>query len=200
MNNNLSKSELKPVVDTENKSTSLISPSIQETASNLVGLTPPSIQETVSNLVGLTPSSIPAENKSSLTSAIPLQIPISNMSQNTSTTLDFTALPVKQTTGSQILSSITTNKSDNVSNVPDGNYKGLYDTNNNPSYFPQTTETVIYSTSCSSNYITHFFLVVIAIYIALRRNGGFGFSSVAAFFCPHIYILYAFYNGFCATP
>ena len=23
---------------------------------------------------------------------------------------------------------------------------------------------------------------------------------LAAFCCPHIYILYAFYNGFCATP
>jgi len=75
---------------------------------------------------------------------------------------------------------------------------GLFDTNSN---FPQTVETVSYSTSCSSNYITHLFLVVIAIYIALRRNGGFSVGPVlAAFCCPHIYVLYAFYNGFCTIP
>jgi hypothetical protein len=75
---------------------------------------------------------------------------------------------------------------------------GLFDTNPN---YPQTVETVSYSSSCSSNYITHLFLVVIAIFIALRRNGGFSFIPViVAFCCPHIYILYAFYNGFCTIP
>lgn len=190
MNNLLSQSEgLNPIVEAVNK---------------------PSIPETVSKLGGLTISGIPGENKLTTTMMLPLDIPISNISQSTSTTLDLIAPPVKQIAESQILSSITLNKPNSASNIPDRDYKGRFDTNPNvglfdtnrypSSYFPQATETITYS-SCSSNYMTHLFLLVIAIYIALRRNGGFSIGPVlAAFCCPHIYILYAFYNGFCATP
>ena len=190
MNNNLSQSEgLNPIVEAGNK---------------------PSIPETVTKLGGLTISGIPAENKLTSTMMLPVDIPISNISQSTSTTLDFIAPPVKQIAESQILSSITLNKPNSASNIPDRDYKGRFDTNpnvgfidsyRNPNYFPNATETVTYSANCSSNYITHLFLLVIAIYIALRRNGGFSFGPVlAAFCCPHIYILYAFYGGFCAMP
>jgi hypothetical protein len=151
-------------------------------------------------------SEIPKPNA---TATLPLQMPQSELLQSATASIDLIIPPTKQTTNTQITSTIT-NKPDNVSNTQDGLYKGKFDTNpnmprvglfdTNPN-FPQTVETVSYSSSCSSNYITHLFLVVIAIFIALRRNGGFSFIPViVAFCCPHIYILYAFYNGFCTIP
>lgn len=161
-----------------------------------------------------TPEQIHSSNPK-LTISHPLQIQPGEILQDTAGVINLIVPPIKQATES-IITSAVVNKQDSIShartsNVPDGNYKsmfdtnpqtpyvGLFDTNRYPSsYFPQATET--YS-SCSSNYMTHLFLVVIAIYISLRRNGGFSIGPVlAAFCCPHIYILYAFYNGFCATP
>ena len=176
------------------------------------------------NVTAMLPLQIPqsaAIAKPIATAAIPLQIPQSELLQSATASIDLIIPPTKQTTNTQITSTIT-NKPDNVPNIPDGLYRGRFDTNlniprvglfdTNPNMprvglfdtnpnFPQTVETVSYSTSCSSNYITHLFLVVIAIYIALRRNGGFSVGPVlAAFCCPHIYVLYAFYNGFCTIP
>lgn len=155
-----------------------------------------------------------------LTVSLPLQIPVGEMLQDTTTLVNVIVSPIKQATQSTIASAVV-NKQESVSNatasnVPDGLYKGIFDTNSNVKTpyvglfdtnryrnndYSQSTDTVTYSSSCSSNYTTHLFLLVIAIYITLRRNGGFSVGPVlAAFCCPHIYILYAFYNGFCATP
>ena len=169
-----------------------------------------------------------------LTVSLPLQIPVGEILQDTAALVNVIASPIKQATQSTIASAVVNTQESlsnaMASNVPDGLYKGIFDTNpnvktpyvglfdTNPNMkkpyvgffdtnryrnndYSQSTDTVTYSSSCSSNYTTHLFLLVIAIYIALRRNGGFSVGPVlAAFCCPHIYILYAFYNGFCATP
>jgi hypothetical protein len=169
-----------------------------------------------------------------LTVSLPLQIPVGEMLQDTAALVNVIVPPIKQATQSTIASAVVNTQESlsnaMASNVPDGLYKGIFDTNSNVKTpyvglfdtnsnaktpyigffdtnryrnndYSQSTDTVTYSSSCSSNYTTHLFLLVIAIYIALRRNGGFSVGPVlAAFCCPHIYILYAFYGGFCAMP
>ena len=65
-----------------------------------------------------------------------------------------------------------------------------------------TETSTTYSAASISNNITHLFLITIAVFIAIRRNGGLNFAGagpiLAAFCCPHIFILYAFYTGFCS--
>jgi hypothetical protein len=202
----------------------------------------------MNNILSETPDQIQPPNPK-LTVALPLQIPVGEILQETAALANIIISPIKQAVESNIASSVASkqeslsnalassvaSKQESLSNalpsnVSDGLYKGIYDTNpnvktpyvglydTNPNvktpYFgfydtnryrnndySQSMNTVTYSSGYSSNGITHLFLVVIAIYIALRRNGRFSFIPVfVAFCCPHIYILYAFYNGFCTIP
>jgi hypothetical protein len=129
------------------------------------------------------------------TAPVSAPLPIGAITQSTATTLDVVVPPIKQMAGAQLTSTI--------SNMPDESFK-KYDMNkHSKSFFPEITEVrTTYSTATVSNNITHLFLVVIAVYIAVKRNGGFNFAGagpiLAAFCCPHIFILYAFYTGFCS--
>lgn len=144
----------------------------------------------------LTSSAPAAVPLSTSTAPVSAPLPIGAISQSTSTTLDIAAPPIKQMAGAQLTSTI--------SNMPDVLSKEQYDINKNSSMLASDmTETrTTYSTTVISNNITHLFLVAIAVFIAVRRNGGFNFAGagpiLAAFCCPHIFILYAFYTGFCS--
>ena len=173
----------------------------------------------MNNILSETPDQIQPPNPK-LTVSLPLQIPVGEILQETAAHANIIISPIKQAVESNIASSVASKQESLsnalASNVSDGLYKGIYDTNPNVKTpyvgfydtnryrnndYSQSMNTVTYSSGYSSNGITHLFLVVIAIYIALRRNGGFRFGPVfAAFCCPHIYILYAFYNGFCTIP
>ena len=139
------------------------------------------------------PVSVPL---STSTAPVSASLPIGAMSQSTSTTLDVAVPPIKQMAAAQLTSTIT--------NMPDVPSKEQYDMNKNASMFaPEMTETrTTYSAASISNNITHLFLVAIAVYIAVKRNGGFNFAATGPIFaavcCPHIFILYVFYTGFCS--
>ena len=139
------------------------------------------------------PASVPL---STSTAPVSASLPIGAMSQSTSTTLDVAVPPIKQMAAAQLTSTI--------SNMPDMPSKEQYDMNKNSSMLASdmTEVRTTYSTASISNNITHLFLVAIAVYIAVKRNGGFNFAGIgpifAAFCCPHIFILYVFYTGFCS--
>ena len=123
-------------------------------------------------------------------------LPIGAMSQSTSTTVDVVVPPIKQMAVSQLTST--------MSNMPDVPSKEQYDMNKNSSMLvsDMTEVRTTYSVASISNNITHMFLVTIAVYIAVKRNGGFNVAGIgpisAAICCPHIFILYVFYTGFCS--
>ena len=145
--------------------------------------------------VPLTSSTAPALVPLS-TTPVSASLPIGAMSQSTSTTLDVVVPPIKQIAATQLTSTMS-----NMPNVPS---KEQYDMNKNSVMLASdmTEVRTTYSAASISNHITHMFLVAIAVYIAVKRNGGFNFAGVgpilAAFCCPHIFILYVFYTGFCS--
>lgn len=144
----------------------------------------------------LTSSAPAAVPLSTSTAPVSAPLPLGAMSQSTSTTLDVAVPPIKQMAAAQLTSTI--------SNMPDMPSKEQYDMNKNSSMLASdmTEVRTTYSAASISNNITHLFLVAIAVYIAVKRNGGFNFAGagpiLAAFCCPHIFILYAFYTGFCS--
>jgi hypothetical protein len=139
------------------------------------------------------PVSVPL---STSTAPVSASLPIGAMSQSTSTTLDVAVPPIKQMAAAQLTSTI--------SNMPDMPSKEQYDMNKNSSMLASdmTEVRTTYSAASISNHITHMFLVAIAVYIAVKRNGGINFAGIgpisAAICCPHIFILYVFYTGFCS--
>ena len=144
-------------------------------------------------LTSSAPASVPL---STSTAPVSASLPIGAMSQSTSTTLDVAVPPIKQMAATQLTSTI--------SNMPDMPSKEQYDMNKNSSMLASdmTEVRTTYSAASISNNITHLFLVAIAVYIAVKRNGGFNFAGIgpisAAVCCPHIFILYVFYTGFCS--
>ncbi len=140
------------------------------------------------------PASVPL---STSTAPVSASLPIGAMSQSTSTTVDIAVPPIKQIAAAQLTSTMS-----NMPNVPS---KEQYDMNKNSVMLASdmTEVRTTYSAASISNNITHMFLVAIAVYIAVKRNGGFNFAGIgpilAAFCCPHIFILYAFYTGFCSV-
>lgn len=124
-------------------------------------------------------------------------LPIGAITQSTSTTLDVAVPPIKQMAAAQLTST--------MSNMPDVPSKEQYDMNKNSVMLASdmTEVRTTYSTASISNHITHMFLVAIAVYIAVKRNGGINFAGIgpilAAICCPHIFILYVFYTGFCSV-
>ena len=139
------------------------------------------------------PASVPL---STPTAPVSAPLPIGAMSQSTSTTVDIAVPPIKQMAAAQLTSTMS-----NMPNVPS---KEQYDMNKNSVMLASdmTEVRTTYSAASISNHITHMFLVAIAVYIAVKRNGGINFAGIgpilAAFCCPHIFILYAFYTGFCS--
>jgi hypothetical protein len=144
-------------------------------------------------LTSSAPASVPL---STSTAPVSAPLPIGAMSQSTSTTVDVAVPPIKQMAAGQLTSTIA--------NMPDVLSKEQYDMNKNSSMLASdmTEVRTTYSTASISNNITHLFLVAIAVYIAVKRNGGFNFAATGPIFaavcCPHIFILYVFYTGFCS--
>jgi hypothetical protein len=133
---------------------------------------------------------------STATAPVSAPLPIGAITQSTSTTLDIAVPPIKQMAAAQLTSTMS-----NMPNVPS---KEQYDMNKNSVMLASdmTEVKTTYSAASISNNITHLFLVAIAVYIAVKRNGGFNFAGIgpilAAICCPHIFILYVFYTGFCS--
>jgi hypothetical protein len=134
---------------------------------------------------------------SASTAPVSAPLPIGAITQSTSTTLDVAVPPIKQMAAAQLTST--------MSNMPDVPSKEQYDMNKNSVMLASdmTEVRTTYSTASISNHITHMFLVAIAVYIAVKRNGGINFAGIgpilAAICCPHIFILYVFYTGFCSV-